>query len=51
VSYGNGLFGWREAGFRTPIAVALIAEVASVVLLSTALAASSRLRELRARGA
>lgn len=51
VSYGNGLFGWREAGFRTPIAVALIAEVASVVLLSTALAASSRLRGLRARGA
>jgi hypothetical protein len=51
VSYGNGLFGWREAGFRTPIAVALIAEVASVVLLSTALAASYRLRELRARAA
>jgi hypothetical protein len=51
LSYGNGLFGWREAGFRTPIAVALIAEVASVVLLSTALTAGYRLRELRARGA
>jgi hypothetical protein len=44
VSYGQGLFGWHEGGFRTPIATAVIAEVAAVVLLSTALAGSSRAR-------
>jgi hypothetical protein len=49
VSYGQGLFGWHEAGLRTPVAIAAIAEVASVALLSTALAASSRSRALRAR--
>ena len=38
VSYGHGLFGWQEFGFRTPIALAVITEVGSVVLLSTALA-------------
>ena len=49
VSYGHGLFGWREAGLRTPVALALIAEVASVVLLSTALVASSHLGDRRPR--
>jgi hypothetical protein len=44
VSYGQGLFGWHEGGFRTPIAVAVIAEVASALLLSVALAASARAR-------
>ena len=39
VSYGQGLFGWHEAGFRTPIALVTIAEVAAVLLLSAALAA------------
>lgn len=38
VSYGNGLFGWQEVGFRTPIAIAMSCEAAAVVLLSTALA-------------
>ena len=39
VSYGQGLFGWQEAGFRTPVALAVITEVAAVILLSTALTA------------
>jgi len=43
VSYGQGLFGWHEFGFRTPIALAVIAEVGAVVLLSTALAAATAL--------
>ena len=38
ISYGDGLFGWREGGFRTPVALATATEVASVVLLSAALA-------------
>jgi hypothetical protein len=41
VSYGQGLFGWHEAGFRTPVAVAAIAEVGAVILLSTALSGRS----------
>jgi hypothetical protein len=40
VSYGQGLFGWHEGGFRTPVALVTLAEVAAVLLLSTALAAS-----------
>jgi hypothetical protein len=39
VSYGQGLFGWHEGGFRTPVVLVTIAEVAAVLLLSTALAA------------
>jgi hypothetical protein len=38
VSYGRGLFGWQEAGFRTAVELALIAEVAAVILLSIGLA-------------
>ena len=41
VSYGNGLIGWHEAGFRSAIALAVIAEVAAVIVLSTALAAAT----------
>ena len=37
ISYGNGLFGWQEAGFRTPIALALITEAGAVILLAAAL--------------
>ena len=37
ISYGNGLFGWQEAGFRTPVALALITEVGAVILLAAAL--------------
>jgi hypothetical protein len=43
VSYGQGLFGWQEFGFRTPIALAVIAEVGAVVLLSSAVAARGAL--------
>jgi hypothetical protein len=38
VSYGQGLFGWQEGGFRTPVALAVIAEVGAVVVLAAALA-------------
>jgi hypothetical protein len=41
ISYGTGLFGWQEAGWRTPTAVAVAAEVAAVLLLAAALAASA----------
>jgi hypothetical protein len=37
VSYGEGLFGWQEAGFRAPVAIAVITEVGAVILLSAAL--------------
>ena len=39
VSYGRGLFGWQEAGFKTPVELVVIFEVAAVVLLAAALAA------------
>jgi hypothetical protein len=38
VSYGQGLFGWQEGGFRTPVELAVITEVGAVIFLSTALA-------------
>ena len=38
VSYGTGLFGWQEGGFRTPVALAMITEAGAVILLATALA-------------
>ena len=41
ISYGQGLFGWQEAGFRTPVALAMITEVGAVILLATALALRS----------
>jgi hypothetical protein len=43
VSYGRegGLLGWPEAGFRTAIVLAVVSELAAVVLLSTGLAAMS----------
>jgi hypothetical protein len=43
VSYGRGLFGFFEVGFRTAIELAVIAEVGAVVLLSAALAVSTAL--------
>jgi hypothetical protein len=43
-SYGQGLFGWQEAGFRTPVALAVITEVAALILLSTALTARAEPR-------
>jgi hypothetical protein len=41
VSYGQGLFGWHEAGFRTTIAVAVIAAVVAMIALSSALAVAA----------
>jgi hypothetical protein len=37
ISYGQGLFGWQEVGFRMAIALAMITEAAAVILLATAL--------------
>ena len=46
VSYGPGLFGWREAGFRTPIAVDVITTVVATIALTLALVvAAARPRE------
>jgi hypothetical protein len=39
VSYGQGLFGWQEGGFRSPVEFVLIAEVGAIVMLAAALAA------------
>jgi hypothetical protein len=50
VSYGRGLFGFYESGFRPAIAVAVISELAAVVLLSTGLAAGALLRNARDEG-
>ncbi len=47
VSYGRGPFGFYEAGFRTAIALAVITELGAVILLSTALAATSALVQVR----
>jgi hypothetical protein len=47
VSYGNGLFGWQEVGFATPVELVLIFELAAVILLSAALATPAL---VRARG-
>jgi hypothetical protein len=41
ISYGTGLFGWQEAGFRTPTAIAMVSEVAAVILLALGMAASA----------
>ena len=38
VSYGRGLFGWHEAGFRAPLAWAVVTEFGAVILLTSALA-------------
>jgi hypothetical protein len=44
VSYGQGLFGWQEFGFDTPIALAVITELGAVIAASTALALSATVR-------
>jgi hypothetical protein len=38
VSYGRGLFGWHEAGFRAPLGWAVVTEMGAVILLTSALA-------------
>jgi hypothetical protein len=50
MSYGRGLFGWQEVGFRTPVELTMLTEVGAVILLSTGLAATAALtRESAAR--
>jgi ABC-type multidrug transport system permease subunit len=49
VSYGQGLFGWQEAGFRTPVELAVITEFGAVIALSIALAASTGTSAANAR--
>ena len=44
VSYGQGIFGWQEVGFRTPIALAMVSEAAAVVLLGAGLTARAMVR-------
>ncbi len=52
LSYGTGLFGWREGGWHAAIALALVSELGAVLTLAAALAAAAlrveRLRPLRA---
>jgi hypothetical protein len=47
ISYGTGLFGWQEVGFRAPIVLAASFEVGAVVLLSAALATRAMLVQPR----
>jgi len=44
VSESSGLFGFVEHGYRTPIALAIVAEAAAVVLLGIFLAATANRR-------
>jgi hypothetical protein len=41
LSYGDGLLGWREAGWRTPIALALASELVAVLALGAGLAGAA----------
>lgn len=41
VSYGRPLFGWQETGFRTAVAVSVIAEVVATIALTFALAVAA----------
>jgi hypothetical protein len=50
ISYGTGLFGWQEGGFRTPVALAMITEALAVILLATALTLELSARTARASG-
>ena len=42
MSYGHGLFGWQEGGFRTPVQLAVIAELVAVIGLAAAVTAAAR---------
>jgi hypothetical protein len=46
LSYGTGLFGWMEGGWRTAIALAVVSEVGAVLALAAGLAGAA----LRMRG-
>jgi hypothetical protein len=41
LSYGTGLFGWMEGGWRAAIAVAVVAELGAVLTLAAALAGAA----------
>jgi len=41
LSYGTGLLGWTEAGWRTPIALALASELGAVLALAAGLAGAA----------
>jgi hypothetical protein len=41
LSYGTGLFGWMEGGWRTAIAIALASEVGAVLALAAGLAGAA----------
>lgn len=41
LSYGTGLFGWMEGGWRTAIALALVSELGAVLTLAAALAGAA----------
>lgn len=41
LSYGTGLFGWIEGGWRTAIALALVSEVGAVLALAAGLTAAA----------
>jgi hypothetical protein len=40
ISYGYGLFGWQEAGWRAAITLIVISEMGAVIFLAAGLAAS-----------
>jgi hypothetical protein len=44
VSYGHGLFGWHEGGFRTAVAIAIITEMCAAILLTGALTTTAARR-------
>jgi hypothetical protein len=46
VSYGRGLFGWFETGFRGPVEIAVITETSTVILLTIALTAALLQRDI-----
>ena len=47
VSYGRGLFGWQEVGFRTPVELAVVTEAGAAILLSAGLAVRTALVHAR----
>ena len=47
VSYGQGLFGWQEGGFRAPVALAVVAEVGAVMMLAIGLASAAEHGRIR----
>ena len=48
ISYGTGLFGWVEVGWRGAITLIVVFETVAVIFLSAALAWPSVLKALRA---